>query len=1071
MDSAERPQTAAASRRPLRWILPAAVIVLSALWVAQGPLIRTAARFALPALARSSGYDIEFEVLPARFFGPLLLGNVRLRDAGGTDLRASQVELTLRSIADFTGAPRRIIRRIGVRDLEGVFHVAAPSPARPAVDEHRTRRWFRQDWPAVIDIAATKVFVSFGEQRHMLLKDAGLLLSEEQTGTFRAGEAACRVGEWSKTFTGLKGVSAWRGGVVYLADVALADDAVVEKFSVSPANPGAFAINARVFGGSLYADWTGGTPATAALNVFNMSLEGLGRFLALDKPMRGELGLLKFTFNGDPSAPLDAQSSLRVEAKDFAWEKRAFAGLRLGASFSGRHLKIDECELGQKSNRVSLRGSLLLPSRDWRQSPVSLDIDAAAREVRDLADLLGLPRNKQISGGMTLEGKITGRLGEPAGWLRARGWDLRAPGIPAASLQADAVFADGAVNIAAAESHSGPDFMRASGEISLRGSFTYRGRLEARIREVSRYLEPLGRFAPDWARQGGVLLFWDGDGTESAHSGVVSLELYNFSGDLNPVPVNGKFAATYSPGNVYVSRLLLDRGPLSLSASCYLSAKGLSVQDIQLFNVRERLLRAELFLPVSFPLLLEGKTWSQTMIPGRDVYANVRTDNLRLGPLANLFGQTAVWEGQVDWKLDASGPWENPSVASVLSADGLRADLGSFAIPVSHLETKASLAQKRLDFSGKLETGGADAVKWSAAVPVLGRDNEGGWHFLDRAQPVAAQIDVSLPDLRKFAGSQPLSGKFGGTVKASGLLSSPALDGAFEWDKVTIAPVEGLAPVTDFAGQIVFAGSEAKLARGNGKMGGGAFTTEAQWNFADPTKVVSSAIISGQRLELLASDKFRFAADVKLAFQRTAGSCTATGDVALLQSKANVALSATPQLEPAGTKGNPVALSAPFRIGGWLSDCNADIRIHSAEPLELTQGASASVDVWLTGPLRETVPVGTIECSGLQAALPAGPLALTRAKFYFTREMPWIPVLDLAGAMQVHGHQINAIAWGPLGDQRLELTSMPEVPPAQIAELLSMGASAKRPRKEKSAPTTAAPELPPSRIGMTWSVR
>lgn len=1070
MDSAQRPQ-AAIPHRPLRWVIPTTAIALSALWLAQGPLIRAAARFAVPAFVRSSGYDIEFEVLPSRFFGPLLLGNVRLHSPGGTDLHASQVELSLRGIADIATAPRRVVRRIGVRDLEGVFHLAAPSAALPGAGEHRGQSWFQPEWPAVIDVAATKVFVSYDDQRHLLIKDAELLLSEDQTGAFRAGELVCRIGDWSKTFTGLKGVSAWRGGVAYLADVALDSNAVVEKLSVSPARPVAFAVTARAFGGSLYADWTGEKSATAALNVFNVSLEGLGRFLELDKPMRGELGLLKFTYNGDPSTPLDAQSSLRIEAKDFFWDKRAFSGLRLGVSFSGRHVKVDECEIEQKSNRVSLRGSLLLPSRDWRQSPVALDVDAAASEVRDLIDLFGFPRNKQISGGMTLEGKISGRLGDPAGWIRVGGWDLRAPGIPAASLRADVTFADGAVNITAAESHSGPDFMRASGEISLRESFAYRGRLEARIREVSRYLEPLGRFAPDWARQGGVILFWDGDGTENAHSGVVSLELYNFLGDLNPVPVNGKFAATYSPGNMYVSRLLLDRGPLSLSASCYLSGKGLSVQDIELFNARERLLRAEIFLPVSFPLLLEGKTWSQTMIPGGDVYADVRTDNVRLGPLANLFGQTAVCEGQVDWKLDAFGPWENPSIGSVLSADGLRADLGSFVIPVSHLEAKASLAQKRIDVSGKLETGGADAAKWSASVPVLGRDSEGTWHFLDRTQPFAAQLDISLPDLHKFAGSQPLAGKFGGSVKASGLLSSPALDGVFDYDKVTAVPVDGLAPVTGFSGQIVFAGSEANLAQGKGKMGEGAFTAEAQWNYADPAKIVSSARISGERLQLFASDKFRFAANLNLAFQRTANSCTATGDVALVHSKANVALSATPQLEPAGTKASSLSLPAPFRIGGCVGDCAADIRVRSADPVELAQGASASVDLWLTGPLREPIPIGMIECSGLQAALPAGPLALSHAKFYFTKEMPWAPVIDLAGGIQLHGRQINAVAWGPLGDHRIELSSAPALPPVEIAGLLSVPASTDRSRKAKSPPVTPAPDALPPRLGMSWGIR
>ncbi|MEY3479562.1 MAG: TamB, inner membrane protein subunit of complex [Verrucomicrobiota bacterium] len=1060
------------TRRRFVWVLPVAVILLAALWIAQAPLLRSVARFALPPLARSAGYELEFDVLASRFFGPLLLGNVRLCDARGSDLRADRVELAMAALPDLFRDPRCVVRRVIVHALSGGFRLDDGSAAGPAATAPSSRRLFDPSWPLVIEIDASKVFVSRGD-RHLLLKDASLLLDAGQTGSFRAGEAGLWAGTWSKTFPAMRGATAWRDGIAYVADVSLADDAVIEMFSATLAGPDAFTVKARAFGGSLYGEWSGGSRTTAALNAFDLSLEGLGSFLGLENPLHGKVGLLKFTFNGDPSDPLASQSSLRAEAEDFSWEKRAFSSLRLGASLSGSHLKIDELLLEQKSNRVSARGSLQLPGRDWRASDVSLNIGAAAKDARALAELFGRPYNK-ISGGFTIEGDVSGRLGEPSGWLKARGWDLRVPGIPPGSLQADAVFERASAKITSLEFQNGPDFLRASGEFSLGQTPAYRGHLETRIREVSRYLEPLGRFAPDWAREGGALVFWDGDGTGSAHSGVVSLELVRFIGDLNPVAVNGKFAATYSPGNVYVSRLLLDRGPLSLSASCYLSAKGLSAQDIQLFNVRQRLLRSEIFLPVSWPLLLEGKSWSQTMLPGGQIYAAIRSDDLRLGPLANLFGQDAVAEGRVDWKLDASGPWENPSGESILTIDGFRAAFDSFTIPVSRFAGKASLAAQRLEISGELDPEATEAAKFIASIPLLGRNDSGGFRVLDRTKPASAQLDVPVLDLKKFASARSMDGTFGGSVKMSGQLSAPRFDGAFQWDKVTCVPVDGLAPVTDFAGRFVFSGAGAKFESARGKMGGGAFTLEGESSFSDFLNITSSAKLSGKRLQLVDSEKFRFAADVDLVAGRREKTRTISGEINLVEGSAQISLSATPLLLPAANENKTVALAPPFKVGGWLGNYDAAIRIRSAAPVQFAAGATAAVDISLAGLLRDAVPSGMIEFQGLQAALPSGALAFSHAKFSLVPAMPWVPVLDLAGLAQLGGYQVAATVWGPLGQQQLKLASVPESSPAQIALLLGTGISPEKDVRLSELRTETAKEtveLPPPQIGCTWQVQ
>lgn len=1072
MPTAASPRNEASRPRAVRrfgWMVPVVVIFLAALWIAQAPILRMAVRFALPPLARSAGYQLDFDVLGSGLFGPLLLGNVRLRDDRGSDLRATQVELSLAGIPDLFGQPRRVVRGLDVRGLSGGLRLDERPSRGPGSAPVPARSMFEPVWPQRISIDAQKCFLSRGAN-HLMLKDASLRLSTEQKGSFRAGELGLWSGSWNRIFPGLRGVTAWRDDIAYISDVALAEDAVIEMLSVDSA--GAGTVKARTFGGGLYAEWSGGTRTTAALNASGVSLDRLGTFLGCDDPLRGRLGLLKLTFNGEPVAPLESQSSLRVEASDFSWGKRAFSSLRLGASLSGGHVKVDELLLEQKANRLSARGHLLLPGANWRNSDMALNIDAVAGDARKLADLFGRPWNK-LSGGFMLEGDIKGRLGEPTGWIKVRGWDLRVPGIPASSLQADATMKDGAVNVAALESHSGPNFLRASGEISLREPLNYRGRLEARVREVSRYLEPLGRFAPDWAQKGGVICFWDGDGTGENHSGVVSLELFDFTGEMNPVPINGKFAATYSPGNVYVSRFFLDRGPLSLSASCYLSGKGLSVQDIQLFNLRQRLLRSELFLPVSWPLLLEGETWAKTMLPGGSVYAMVRSDDLRLGPLANLFGQDAMADGRVDWKLDASGPWENPSGESTLAIDGFRATFDNFAIPSSRVEGKATIARQRLDLAAKLDPDATESVELTASVPVLGRNDAGGFRVLDRSQDSALQLDIPVLDLAKFAAKRPLGGQLSGSVKMSGKLSAPQFEGTLAWDKATLAPVTGLASLTDFTGRFVFAGRAGKFEGAKGKMGEGNFTLEGGSDLSDPLKIASAVKFSGRKLQLIDTKKIHFAADIDLDIASNAKERAVSGEIDLVESRAPIALSATPLLMPSGTEGNAIAVAMPFAVDGWLGKSDAAVRIRSAQPVQLADGATAIVDVSLTGFLRETVPVGTIEFRGLQAALPSGPLAFPRAKFSFVAESPRVPVLDLWGSGPVRGYQVAATVWGLLGQQQIKLESQPESSPQEIALLLGAGIDPVESMKDRERPTDSSggmSDLPPPQIGCTWQV-
>ncbi|MFM8458221.1 MAG: hypothetical protein ACKOB0_04650, partial [Chthoniobacterales bacterium] len=201
---------------------------------------------------------------------------------------------------------------------------------------------------------------------------------------------------------------------------------------------------------------------------------------------------------------------------------------------------------------------------------------------------------------------------------------------------------------------------------------------------------------------------------------------------------------------------------------------------------------------------------------------------------------------------------------------------------------------------------------------------------------------------------------------------------------------------------------------------------------------------------------------------------TISGEINLVGSRAQVSLSATPLLMPTGTESKAIAVALPFQADGWLGNSDASIRIRSAEPVQLSDGAAVSLDITFTGPLRDALPVGILEFQNLSAALPSGPLALSRAKISFVDASPRVPILDLYGSSQVRGYQTAATVWGPLGQQQIKLESVPDSSAQDIALLLGAGIDPEQSAAKKKLETEhseKSEELPPPQVGCSWQVQ
>ncbi len=1024
------------------------LLVGIALLGTHGFFLRQAALVAIPWLGKMQGYEVRVGGVQWIFFTPLVLRNLTITGPG-TELRIEQAEVAWSGLDRWGESPRRWIERVSLRGVDGTFSLppsgAEKSPrAVPATKEAGVMTWL----PRTVEAEISELRLAEGE-REMALTSAHFLLSEDRAGWLKIGGVAVDFHDWKKELKELAAVTAWRGGVAYLADLALAENFHIDTMSVATVGGPSLTLESRAFGGYVYADLTrdaGDTDVKAAVTVLNVSLDAAGEFAGLADKMQGRVDLAKVTFNGETADPLSGQLAVRFEARDFAWQKRAFHECNAGLSLAGRRLRLNELLLGQKNNRIKASGSVEFPQKReaWREAPFEIALEADVREVRALAELIG-GAWKESSGSLRIDGQAAGKLGEGNGWLLARGWNLRLRGVPVNSLEAQLQMSRSDINISGFEAWSDMNFMRASGEISLAAKPAYRGRMEMRVSEVARYLEPLGRFAPDWAREGGVLLFWDGDGSAGNHSGVTTLELVQFSGDLNPVPVNLQISATYSPENLYLGRCLLTRGPLSLSTVSYFGPEGLAVEDLQVFNGSTRLLQGEVFMPLSFSAMLERRPWRDVIVPEGALKASVRTDDLELGAVAKLFGQQSPIRGRVDWTLQARGKWMDAEMESRLSVSGLQAEFPSFTLPESGLAAAVKVGKRKAELRGSFTPAGGKPVEANAVLPLIGEGTDGQWTLLDRQLPWEVSLKIPPTDVGAFAlknGRVKLdAGNVSGQLQLVRTVSEPVWSGAIVLQDGRCVLPDGWMSMDDIQVRVSLDGATARLEEASARSGDGKWILEGSVDGKEWRNLKYDVAIKGERLELFRNDILDLRGNVELRLSGEKGNGSVKGDWNLAGSRLLRGIAVTPR---APTEGKLSAqFAAPFRaamqpFAGW----NLDVRLGSADGLSAgSKKADGSwrPDMRLFGTLSEPLLEGSLAVADFPVKFPSAVLRVTRGAVNFSKDHPWMPQLNLAATGEIGGYEVRAAADGMLSEGRLTLTSFPVLSAGQVLTLLHEG--------------------------------
>lgn len=639
--------------RSLRRLGIGLVLLALAFWTFHPTLIVAAAQFGLTQWARSADMQCETGAIQMTRGEPLFMNGLSLRSLdpaeSETVLRVDRIELSFSSLWKVLVKRVPLVEMLTVDGLRGVVdlrHGRARTLVLPLQAELMS--WQRVNLQILTpswELELTNLSANF---------------SERKLGRISVETASVQTRHGRTVFGPLEGLTAWKDGALYLADLPLREGLTLDNFHLrlTRREGMAFGLQAAIKKGSLWMEGTfDGQVVDVALWASGIDVAPLPEWLGFSGEAEGLLQEGRLTFRGDPEKPLDGQASLRILAQGFRWNKRGWETLTVGANLIHRRLVLNNFELRQKENIVTANGEMSL-DQAWpsmTQAPFLLNLSASIKDLNALSVLVGPPFD-QMSGRMSLSSSVSGRKGRLKGFLSLEATAMKLWKQTFESGRVEVTFAQDEAQVTHCEFWSGKDHFNANGTISLAASHAYSGTVKMRVHDVGTYRNFLSEEALSPLEKGSLRLDWEGDGTRSAHSGAFSLALDDLVSALTPGGLTGTFEGTYSPENIYFSGLELMRQDEKFTTTATLARSGLGLKNATLRKKNQIVATAEIFLPVNPFAVFSGTSIRQALVGEKAVYFRLEAlQPLQLRDLARLGGQKGSFGGTVQGKMNADG--------------------------------------------------------------------------------------------------------------------------------------------------------------------------------------------------------------------------------------------------------------------------------------------------------------------------------------------------------------------------------------------------------------------------------
>ena len=1054
--SEEKPKSAPLRRRFRKAWIPASLGAILLLWLLHPLILSWAMTRVWETWSSANHLSFSAEKIVARLDGPVLFQGVKFRSLPGSGL-ATALDIPLFEwhwgrLSSLFSDKEGFVRDVTVKGVSGIWDLSAGGPA-----SDRTMRVSWQRWlPRKIFVEAPNLEL-LGKNGKWWLRDFSLNLSESMAGQMEAGSFSFYLDGYSKSLGPIHARTAWKNGTLWLADMDLAPGITVENFSMDflHADGPAISLSAACFGGSLRSDLmfhTSGGLLDMAAWASNIPLDRMAMLIGIPGEIGGKLAEGRFTYRGHPDRPADAEASLRLMAEGFQWNKRGWESLEVGASLIHRRLVVTDFDLRQKENSVNFNGEISL-AEGWSQisqSPFLINFHADIHELGALAGLLGGPLD-EAAGRMTASGSVTGHPGELDGFLSIEASDVAFRSLPPSSLRVESVFRKNEIDVVVCDLYSRKDTASLQGTIGIAAPHDYAAELNARIADLAVYLAPFHAPGAEQIYAGALDVWWQGDGNFKSHSGAFELKLHEFVSGFTPDGLTGEFTGTYSPQNLYFSKLEIENGPLKLDSRATVAGSGITLKDVELKTGKTSLFEGAAFVPMDLFAVLGGKDWRAAIDPGREAYLRLATPkDLNLRSLLQLAGQDVPLEGQVRLNVEAGGPPARLSVIGDLSARDLIWKLPGINVLPSSLTMKFAAGDGAAWLSGLLVTKKLPPVALSARMPFgLVRTESGDWQWTNPAGAFDASLDFPRTELAVFQPFLPkfrhLSGSVSGKLDFTGTIGAPQTNGRIELKGGGFELSSRIPAVGKTEAVLAFDGRRLQIERLGGEFGGGTFQISGGIGLVNPSNPAWDLQLRGENVLLVREEGMRLRANVNASLRGDNTAGLVSGIVRFVDGRLYKRLEITPLLSAAPEESANAVFQPPL-AQGMVSEPFArwtlDLKIENQTPFLIPGNIGSGEivpNISLRGTLGQPVPVGRITLKDVQAFLPATTMNISEGRVDFLPDSPWIPLLDVRATARTSDFEIQAYAFGPLSEKKLILRSEPPLPQELLVLLLAGG--------------------------------
>ncbi len=409
-------------------------------------------------------------------------------------------------------------------------------------------------------------------------------------------------------------------------------------------------------------------------------------------------------------------------------------------------------------------------------------------------------------------------------------------------------------------------------------------------------------------------------------------------------------------------------------------------------------------------------------------------DDLLTGPVDGVLELAGSWsalEGRV--ALDApviavAGTGPLTRLGGALGADA-RLAFADGALRVETLDLRLG-DQLGVRASGTVLEGGR-LTPWLAGEGTLDALGLG-------LEATLTSADLSWLE-RLDLGLRRTGGGFTASVAVGGTAAAPELTGIAQV-RGGMLRAGGAPPVEELDLDLLLEAKELTLAQLTASVGSAPLSARGRY---DLSAGALSLTLRGQNLLLARDAQLRLRADADLTVEGTLEALRASGTLGLRSSRylgavdLLGALDGTPTFESQLT-GIHIA---PFPEGP-LANMELDLGVTTLEPLEVRTNVlqtDATLDLHLGGTGAGILPEGSVFLSNGSLRLPSGQMDLVAGRLQFTRGKPFYPELQVQGESRLLGHDVSMRVLGDISEPRVELSSIPSLPPDQLLMLVVTG--------------------------------